>query len=386
LRTQVAIIGAGPAGLMLAQLLHLEGIASIVLERQSRAYVEARLRAGVLEPGTVALLRRAGVAERLNREALEHGGFSLAVGDEMLRIDLKALTGAGVTVYGQTEIVQDLVAARLGQDSALLFEARDVAIRDFLSGPPGVRYTRDGETRDIVCDFIAGCDGFHGVSRASVPAEALTLYERSLPAGWLGVLADTPPLADELVYARGRRGFALCSMRSRTRSRHYVQCPPADRVEDWPDARFWDELRRRLPARAAETLVTGPSLEKSIAPLRSFVAEPMRFGALFLLGDAAHIVPPTGAKGLNLAMADAATLAAALGAHYRDADDRELAAYSETCLGRVWRALRFSWEFTRLMHRLDEAPFAERLQTAAFRELASSRAAAKAFALNYVGM
>jgi p-hydroxybenzoate 3-monooxygenase len=384
-RTQIAIIGAGPAGLLLSQLLHMAGIDSIVVERRSKAYVEARIRAGVLEPGTVALLKRAHVAERMNREALTHDGFRIAFDGRYTRIDLKALAGTLVTVYGQTEITQDLVAARLASGGKIVFEAADVALEDFGRSHPRLRYTKDGAAQEIVCDFLAGCDGSHGISRSSVPAEALTLYERSLPFGWLGVLSDTRPVDEELIYARHHRGFALCSMRSPSRSRYYVQVPVADTIDAWPDARFWDELRARLPADAAERLVTGPSLEKSIAPLRSFVAEPMRFGRLFLAGDAAHIVPPTGAKGLNLAAADAATLADALIAHYRDRESVGLDTYSQTCLARAWRAVRFSWWFTGMTHRLGDDPFAAKLQTAELEYLASSRSARAVVAENYVG-
>jgi p-hydroxybenzoate 3-monooxygenase len=385
LRTQVVIIGAGPAGLLLSQLLHLGGIGHVVLERRSRAYVEARIRAGVLEPGTVALLQRAGVAERMNREALTHDGFRIAFDGRDTRIDLKGLAGASVTVYGQTEITQDLIAARLALNGTLVFEAADVALHGFDGDCPRVTYSKDGRTHEIACDFIAGCDGSHGVARVSVPAGALNLYERSLAIGWLGVLSETPPVDSELIYACHERGFALCSMRSPTRSRYYLQCPITDTLEEWPDTRFWDELARRLPRDAAARLVTGPSLEKSIAPLRSFVAEPMRFGRLFLAGDAAHIVPPTGAKGLNLAAADAATLADALIAHYRHDHSESLEIYSQTCLARVWRAVRFSWWFTGLTHRLDDDPFAAKLQSAELAYLADSRAAASALAENYLG-
>jgi p-hydroxybenzoate 3-monooxygenase len=383
-RTQVVIIGAGPAGLLLSQLLHQAGIESIVLERRSRAYVEARIRAGVLEPGTVELLRRADASGRMEREALTHDGFRIAFSGRATRIDLKGLAGHPVTVYGQTEITQDLIAVRLALRGTIIFDSEGVTPLDFDGGRPRVTYSKDGLTHGIDCDFIAGCDGSHGISRASVPPGALTLYERSLPFGWLGVLSETPPVDHELIYARAERGFALCSMRSMTRSRYYVQCPVTDSVEAWPDGRFWDELRRRIPEDAAQRLVTGPSLEKSIAPLRSFVAEPMRFGRLFLAGDAAHIVPPTGAKGLNLAAADAGVLADAFIAHYRDGDDHGLDTYSETCLGRVWRAVRFSWWFTGLTHRLDDDPFGNKLALAELEYLAQSRAAATALAENYV--
>jgi p-hydroxybenzoate 3-monooxygenase len=385
LRTQVAIVGAGPAGLLLSQLLLLEGIDSIVLERRSRAYVEARVRAGVLEPGTVALLKRARVAARMEREALIHDGFRIAFDGRYTRIDLRGHTGWPVTVYGQTEITQDLIAARLAANAPLIFDAEDVRLHDFAGGNPRVTYAQDGRSHEIACDFIAGCDGSHGTSRASAPQNVLALYERSLPVGWLGLLSDTPPVDSELIYARHERGFALCSMRSLTRSRYYLQVPFGDAVEDWPDARFWEELRRRLPPDAAGSLITGPALEKSIAPLRSFVAEPMRFGRLFLAGDAAHIVPPTGAKGLNLAAADAGTLADALIAYYRDSDPRGLDTYSATALARAWRAVRFSWWMTSLTHRLDDDPFAAKLQAAELETLAVSRHAAAALAENYVG-
>ena len=385
MRAQVVIIGAGPAGLLLSQLLHLAGIDTIVLERRSRAYVEARIRAGVLEPGTVELLKRAQVSARMERDALTHDGFRIAFGRSSTRIDLRGLAGAPVTVYGQTEITQDLIAARLSLNGAVIFEAEEVTPLDFAGVRPRVTYTKDGQGHEIACDFIAGCDGSHGVSRACVPTEAITLYERSLPFGWLGVLSDTPPVDHELIYSRGEAGFALCSMRSPSRSRTYVQVPLTDSIEQWPDQRFWDELRRRIPAEAADSLITGPSLEKSIAPLRSFVAEPMRFGRLFLAGDAAHIVPPTGAKGLNLAASDASCLADALIAHYRERDGRGLETYSETCLKRVWRAVRFSWWFTGLTHRFDDDAFTARLQLAELEYIAASRAAATAIAENYIG-
>ena len=385
MRTQVVIIGAGPAGLLLSQLLYLDGIDNIVLERRSREYVESRIRAGVLEPGTVALLERAGVAQRMRREALTHDGFTVAFGERSLRVDLKGLGGAPVTVYGQTEITQDLIAERLRLGGNLVFEAEGVQPLDFDGDRPRVVYASGGRNHDIACDFIAGCDGSHGVSRSSVPARAIALYERVLPFGWFGLLSDTPPVDEELIYSRHERGFALCSMRSKTRSRYYVQCPVTDAVEEWPDARFWDELRRRIPATAAERLVTGPALEKSIAPLRSFVAEPMRFGRLFLAGDAAHIVPPTGAKGLNLAAADAGDLAAAVARYYRSNDTGGFEAYSVHALRRVWRAVRFSWWFTGLTHRFDDDPFGARLQIAEFDHIAGSRAAVSALAENYLG-
>ncbi len=356
----------------------------MVLERRSRAYVEGRIRAGVLEPGTVELLTRAGVAGRMEREALHHDGFHLAFDGRSLRIDLKGLAGAGVTVYGQTAITEDLNEARLRLNGKIVFEADDVSPQDFDGAHPSVSYRKDGVTHRLDCDFIAGCDGFHGISRASVPQSAMRSFERVVPFGWLGVMSETPPVADELIYAHHERGFALCSMRSRTLSRYYVQCAATDDVADWPDTRFWDELRRRIPDEAAQRLVTGPAKEKSIAPLRSFVAEPMQFGRLFLAGDAAHIVPPTGAKGLNLAVSDAGMLASAFAAHYAG-DDSGLETYSERCLKRVWKAVRFSWWYTALTHRFDDDPFGARLQRAEFDAIAGSRAAATALAESYVG-
>jgi p-hydroxybenzoate 3-monooxygenase len=386
MRTKVAIIGAGPSGLLLSQLLDLAGVDAVVLERKDRAYVEARIRAGMLEPGAVGTLREAGVGARLDREGLPHDGVEIAFDGRRERIDIKGLTGKRMTVYGQTEITKDLGDARAARGAKIVYEAENVALHDFDRTSPRVSWTKDGKTHELTCDFIAGCDGYHGVSRASVPASAIQNFERVYGFGWLGILSDTPPVAEELIYANHARGFALCSMRSHTRSRYYVQVGPDETVEAWSDARFWDELRARLPEAAAEALVTGPSIEKSIAPLRSFVAEPMRFGRLFLAGDAAHIVPPTGAKGLNLAVSDVRTLADAIATHYRDNDDGELEAYSATCLKRIWRAERFSWWFTSMTHRFSDDPFAYRMQIAELDYVTSSKAGMTTVAENYVGL
>ncbi len=388
MRTQVGIVGAGPSGLLLSQLLHLAGIESVVLERRSRGYVEGRIRAGVLEQGTVELLDEAGVGERLHREGLIHGGIELAFGGRRHRIDFEDLTGGkAVTVYGQTEVTRDLNRAREAAGGEIVFEAEDVVLHDFDGDSPRLGYRKDGTDHELRCDFIAGCDGFHGISRRSVPAAAVSTFERVYPFAWLGILANTKPVSDELIYARHERGFALFSMRSPTRSRLYIQCSPDEQLDDWPDERVWDELRSRLDAEAAARLETGPSIEKSVTPMRSFVAEPMRFGRLFLAGDAAHIVPPTGAKGLNLAAADVRYLSRALIAHYAEGRDDLLEAYSETCLGRIWKAQRFSWWMTSLLHRFPEASgFGGRVQLAELDYVTSSRAAATALAENYVGL
>ena len=384
MRTQVAIIGAGPAGLLLGQLLHRAGIDAVILEARSREYVLGRIRAGVLEAGTVALLERAGVAERLHAEGLVHEGFDLAFGGERHRIDLAGLTGKRVTVYGQTEITKDLMEARAAAGAQSIYEAHDVELHGFDGEHP--RVTWNGG-QSLACDFIAGCDGFHGVSRASVPSGAIQLYERVYSFGWLGVLSDTPPVSEELIYVSHERGFALCSQRSRTRSRYYVQCTLSEQVDEWPDERFWKELRARLPADAAQRLVTGPSIEKSIAPLRSFVAEPLRFGRLLLAGDAGHIVPPTGAKGLNLAASDVHYLAQAFIAHYQEKSSAELENYSARALGRVWKAERFSWWMTKLLHKFpEEGAFGRRMQLAELDYIAASRSAQAALAENYVGL
>ena len=387
-RTQVAIIGAGPSGLLLGQLLHRAGIANIIVERQDGAYILGRIRAGVLEQTTCDLLDEAGVGERMHADGMVHHGIELCFGGARHRIDLTRLTGGKhVTVYGQTEVTRDLMDARAAAGLATVYHASDVALHGFDANTPRVTYSHGGGVHEIRCDFIAGCDGYHGVSRASVPPAALSIFEKVYPFGWLGVLADTPPVADELIYSNHERGFALCSMRSPTRTRYYVQCALHDKVEQWSDAAFWDELRLRLDPQAAETLVTGPSIEKSIAPLRSFVAEPMRFGSLFLAGDAAHIVPPTGAKGLNLAASDVRFLSRAFIEHYTERSRAGIDHYSERCLRRIWKAERFSWWFTGLMHRFPETgAIGQKLQGAELDYLVGSTAASTAMAENYVGL
>jgi len=387
-RVQVAIIGAGPSGLLLGALLHQAGVDALILEARSPEYVLGRIRAGVLEQVTVDLLDAVGIGARMHREGLVHGGIELCFGGTRHRIDLHGLTGGKhVTVYGQTEVTHDLMDARRAAGLETVYEAAEVSLHGFDGARPLVRYRKDGAIHEVECDFIAGCDGYHGVSRQSVPAGALQTFERVYPFGWLGLLSDTPPVSHELIYSNHERGFALCSMRSTHRSRYYVQCPLDDKVEQWSDAAFWDELRARLDPAAAEALVTGPSLEKSIAPLRSFVAEPMRFGRLFLAGDAAHIVPPTGAKGLNLAASDVGYLARALAEHFNDKSDAGVDTYSQRCLRRVWRAERFSWWFTSLMHRFPETgEFGRKMQAAELDYLVNSAAASTALAENYVGL
>ncbi|MDB6082551.1 MAG: 4-hydroxybenzoate 3-monooxygenase [Gammaproteobacteria bacterium] len=385
-RTQVAIIGAGPSGLMLSQLLHVHGVDSWVIERQSREHVEGRIRAGVLEQGTVDLLTEAKVHRRLLRERLVHEGFGLAFAGRNVRVDLRRLTGNAVSVYGQTEVTKDLVDARVASGAKLVFEAADVSVEGFDREHPTVRYTHAGGVHELTCDYVAGCDGYHGIARRSIPVAAVQTYERVYPFGWLGILADVPPAAHELIYSNHARGFALCSMRSQTRSRYYVQCGLDEKIESWPDARFWDELRLRLPAEVAEAVITGPSIEKSIAPLRSFVVEPMRYGRLFLVGDAAHIVPPTGAKGLNLAAADVRILYQALVECYRTGRTDLLDGYSARCLRRIWAAERFSWWFTSVTHKFSDDGFAHRLQLAELDYLSGSNAALTSLAENYVGL
>jgi p-hydroxybenzoate 3-monooxygenase len=388
MRTQVLIVGAGPSGLLLGQLLSRAGIATMILERQSAEHVRGRIRAGVLEQVTVDLLDEAGVGERMHREGLVHGGVGLLVNDVRHRVDLRALSGgASVVVYGQTELTRDLMEARAAADLPTVYEAQEVAIGGFANAQPYATYRHEGREYRVECEFIAGCDGYHGVCRRSVAPSACRQYEKDYPFGWLGLLADTPPLADELLYVRSPRGFALCSMRSRTRSRYYLQVPHGTDANAWSDAAFWDELRLRLDFSGREQLITGPSIEKSIAPIRSFVAEPMRFGSLFLAGDAAHIVPPTGAKGLNLAATDIRYLAGAMMEYFQEHSSAGLGSYSERCLRRVWRAERFSWWFTSLMHSMTgEDPIAAKLREAELDYLLHSEPALRTFAENYVGL
>ena len=388
MRTRVAIIGSGPSGLLLGQLLSNAGIDNVILDRSSREHILARVRAGVLEEGTVGLMDEAGVGARMHAEGLPHDGFSLAFDGRDHRIDLFDLTGGKrVMVYGQTELTLDLIERRERDGTPTVYEAANVTPHDFDGDTPHVTYEKDGVTHRIDCDFIAGCDGFHGASRKAVPRDAIRTFEKVYPFGWLGILADVPPVSRELIYANHPRGFALCSMRSETRSRYYVQCPLDEKVEAWSDDRFWDEIRRRLPAHHAGAMVTGPSFEKSIAPLRSFVAEPMRFGRLFLVGDAAHIVPPTGAKGLNLAASDVHYLFSGLREHYEERSDAGIEAYSAHALARVWKAVRFSWWMTTMLHRFPETgDFDQKIQEAELDYLTHSRAAATSLAENYVGL
>jgi p-hydroxybenzoate 3-monooxygenase len=386
-RTQVAIIGSGPAGLLLGQLLHLAGIDAVILERRTKEYVMGRLRAGLLEQGTVELMDRVGAGERLHRHGLVHEGLDLCFGGVRHRIDLYGLTGRKVTIYGQTEMTRDLMEAREASGAKTVYEAEDVSIHGYDGARPRVRYRKDGAAHELDCDFIAGCDGFHGVCRPSVPERSITACERVYPFAWLGILSDTPPVSHELIYVHHERGFALCTMRSHTRSRLYLQCAGDERIEDWSDRRFWDELRSRLDPATAGAMVTGPAIETTFTALRSFVAEPMRFGRLFLAGDAAHIVPPTGAKGLNLAASDVHYLSQALIEHYRTGRSDALDAYSAKALRRVWQAERFSWWMTSLLHRFPETgPFGWKMQLAELDYIVSSSAAAKAMADNYVGL
>jgi p-hydroxybenzoate 3-monooxygenase len=388
MKTQVAIIGGGPSGLLLGQLLQKAGIGNIIIERQSQEYVSSRIRAGVLEQGMVDLLREAGVGERMDREGLVHDGFELVFDGRRERIDLKEMTGGkSVVIYGQTEVTRDLVAARTASGATTFYEVPDVELHDLKGAQPYVTFTHNGELFRLDCDHVAGCDGYHGISRKSIPEGVLTEYERVYPFGWLGVLADTPPVNEELMYANHERGFALCSMRSHTRTRYYVQVGADEKVEDWSDQRFWDELKSRLPEETAARLITGPSIEKSIAPLRSFVVEPMQYGHLYLVGDAAHIVPPTGAKGLNLAASDVSTLYQILLKVYREGRGDLLERYSQVCLKRVWKAERFSWWMTSMLHKFPGTDaFSQRMQQTELEYFVGSEAGRKTIAENYVGL
>ena len=387
IRTQVGIVGAGPAGLLLARLLHLEGIDSVVIETQSRAHIEERVRAGVLEQTTVNLLNDAGVGERMRREGLVHEGIELRFKGRGHRIDFRELTGRAITVYAQHEVIKDLVHARLAEGGPLLFEVEDVAIEGFDGDAPRVRFRHGGEASEIACDYIAGCDGFHGICRPSVPAGALRVYDKTFPFGWLGILAAAKPASDELIYVNHDRGFALLSMRSPGISRVYLQCRPDESLAEWPDDRIWAELQRRFETDGGFHLNEGPILQKGITAMRAFVTEPMQYGRLFLAGDAAHIVPPTGAKGLNLAAADVRVLAGALSSRYRTGSEDRLRCYSEICLRRVWRVQHFSWWMTSILHRFDDgSEFDRRRQLAELDQVTSSRAAATALAENYTGL
>jgi len=388
MRTQVGIIGSGPSGLLLARLLHLQGIDTVILELRSREYVLGRIRAGVIEQGMADLLREAKVGERMDREGLIHEGINIAFDGRLERIDFpKHTNGKVVMVYGQTEITDDLMRAHIDEAGGIVhYEAPAIRVEDYDTDSPRIIYEQDGKQKELVCDFVAGCDGFHGVARKSVPADRHINYERTYPFGWLGILSDVPPVNEELIYANHERGFALCSMRSHTRSRYYIQCEASDKVENWSDGAFWEELRHRLPPHAAENLTTGPRLEMSITPLHSFVAEPLRFGRLYLAGDAGHIVPPTGAKGLNLAASDIYYLSRALIAFYKEKRTDLLDRYSEAALRRVWKAIRFSWWYTSLLHKYDDDPMNRRLQVAELDYLIGSQAGQTVLSENYVGL
>lgn len=387
MKTQVAIIGSGPSGLLLGHLLRAEGIDCIIIERQTREHVEGRIRAGVLETVTTDLMHRLGIDARLNAEGMIEDGFNLATDDHLIRIDIKKLTGRHVTVYGQTEVTSDLIDAAPERDLEIIFSASDVAIRDIESAAPSVTFTKDGVEHLIEADFIAGCDGFHGPCRKAIPTARVREFERVYPFGWLGILADVPPCHPELIYANGERGFSLASMRSPTRSRYYIQVPISDTVDQWPEDRLWDELTARFDPLSDHGVTRGPALEMSIAPLRSYVFETMRHGRLFLAGDSAHIVPPTGAKGLNLAASDVAYLSGALIAYYKRGDDAALAAYEDTALARIWKSERFSWYLTKLMHSFPEdGAFEHKMQRAELEYVAGSQAMQTVIAENYVGL
>lgn len=388
MRTQVGIIGSGPAGLLLARLLHLQGIDTVIVENRSRDYVLGRIRAGVIEQGMADLLREAKAGERMDREGLIHEGINIAFDGRLERLDFPEHTnGKVVMVYGQTEITHDLMKAHIDEAGGIVhFDAPAIKVEGSDTDSPRILYEQNGRRRELVCDFVAGCDGYHGVARRSLPADKIKTFEKTYPFSWLGILSDVPPVMDELLYANHARGFALCSMRSHTRSRYYVQCNTDDNVNNWSDDAFWDELRRRLPSDTADSVTTGARLEMSITPLHSFVAEPMRFGRLFLAGDAAHIVPPTGAKGLNLAASDVYYLARALLAYYKEKRTDLLDRYSDTALRRVWKAVRFSWWYTSLLHRFDDDPMSRRLQISELDYLTASDAGQTMFAENYVGL
>ena len=387
MRTQVCIIGGGPSGLLLGQLLHLAGIDNVILEKQSRAHVLSRIRAGVLEEGTCKMLRKAGVARRLKEQGFVHEGTLISSGGHQFRLDFKSHTEKTVTVYGQTEVTRDLYEARDRAGLEVYHNAQDVMPHDLTGNHPYVSYNLDGHEHKIKCDFVIGCDGFHGISRQSIPSGSRKEFERTYPFAWLGILSQTPPVSHELIYAHHPRGFALCSMRNENLSRYYVQTPLDEHIEEWSDTRFWDELKRRIPAAAAQSLITGPSLEKSLARLRSFISEPMRWGRLFLVGDAAHIVPPTGAKGLNLAVSDVYYLSSALIDHYNEGESKGLDEYSTKALARVWKASRFSWWMTSTLHSFpDQGEFGQKMQQAELSYLENSAAAQKVLAENYVGL
>lgn len=387
MKTQVVIVGGGPSGLLLSQLLHRKGIDSVVLERKTKDYVLGRIRAGILETGLVDLMRQAGASERMDKEGMVHVGAVISHGDKQFSVNFEQLTGSHVMVYGQTEVTRDLYAAREAMDGKLVFNVEQVQIHDADQDAPYVTYQVDGVEQRIDCDYVAGCDGFHGVSRQTIPLTVRREYEKIYPFGWLGILSETPPVHEELIYASSERGFALCSMRNEMLSRYYIQCSLSDSPDDWTDAAFWEELKRRIPADAADRLVTGPSIEKSIAPLRSFVTEPMRWGRLFLCGDAAHIVPPTGAKGLNTAASDIHYLYQGLVQKYETGDSEGIDRYSELALARVWKAERFSWWMTNLLHRFpDQSEFDLKMQIADIEFLKSNRDAQSVMAQNYVGL
>ena len=388
MRTQVGIIGSGPSGLLLARLLHLQGIDTVIVELRSREYVLGRIRAGVIEQGMADLLREAKVGERMDRDGLIHEGINIAFDGRLERIDFpKHTNGKVVMVYGQTEITDDLMRAHMDESGCtVLYESPAIRVEDYDTDSPRIIYEQNGEQKELVCDFVVGCDGFHGVARKSVPSDKRLHYEKTYPFSWLGILSDVPPVNDELIYANHERGFALCSMRSHTRSRYYIQCEAGDRVENWSDDAFWDELRRRLPPQAAENVTTGPRLEMSMTPLHSYVAEPLRFGWMFLAGDAGHIVPPTGAKGLNLAASDIYYLSRALIAYYKEKRSDLLDRYSDAALRRVWKAIRFSWWYTSLLHKYDGDPMSRRLQVAELEYLVDSEAGQTVLSENYVGL